>query len=390
MRAILEVVIAGIGQIPVGEHYDLSLRSMGVRALMQAIHDSRDLKPDALYIGNMLASMISHQANLGALFTDYAHLNGVESYTMEAAGASGAAALRLGVLSILSGYADTVAVLGVEKWSDLLREEAEARLTQEMDFDFEAIPGLTSSGLAGLIQQRYLHEHDLSPDALSGFALLAHANATSNPNAFHRQPLSMEAYNRGAQTSDPLNRFDGGSYADGAAAVILTRLDRLPADYPHAIIRIAGTGASSDSLSWHDRYEPLSFSAAANAVFAATQQAEVKPEQISLFELDDAFSIYAALTLETCGMADVGRSWQQARDGDFALSGRLPLMTMGGSLARGNAIGAVGVYQIVEAVTQLRGQAGANQVPDARRALTLSLGGAASTAIAHVLERVSD
>ena len=89
-------------------------------------------------------------------------------------------------------------------------------------------------------------------------------------------------------------------------------------------------------------------------------------------------------------MADVGRSWQQARDGDFALSGRLPLMTMGGSLARGNAIGAVGVYQIVEAVTQLRGQAGANQVPDARRALTLSLGGAASTAIAHVLERVSD
>jgi acetyl-CoA C-acetyltransferase len=143
-----EVVIAGIGQIPVGEHYDLSLRSMGVKALMRAIHDCGDLKPDALYIGNMLASMISHQANLGALFTDYAHLNGVESYTTEAAGASGAAALRLGALSILSGYADTVAVLGVEKWSDLLREEAEARLTQEMDYDFEAIPGLTSSGLA--------------------------------------------------------------------------------------------------------------------------------------------------------------------------------------------------------------------------------------------------
>jgi len=385
-----EVVIAGIGQIPVGEHYDLSLRSMGVKALMRAIHDCGDLNPDALYIGNMLASMISHQANLGALFTDYAHLNGVESYTTEAAGASGAAALRLGALSILSGYADTVAVLGVEKWSDLLREEAEARLTQEMDYDFEAIPGLTSSGLAGLIQQRYLHEHDLPPDALSGFALLAHGNAISNPNAFHRQSLSIEAYLRGALTSDPLNRYDGGSYADGAAAVILTRLDRLPADYPHAIIRIAGTGASSDSLSWHDRYEPLSFSAAANAVIAATQQAEVKPEQISLFELDDAFSIYAALTLETCGMADIGRSWQQARDGDFALTGRLPLMTMGGSLARGNAIGAVGVYQIVEAVTQLRGQAGANQVPNARRALTLSLGGAASTAIAHILERVSD
>ena len=113
-----EVVIAGIGQVPVGEHYEETLRAMGVHALRAALQDSGELKPQALYIGNMLASVISHQANLGALLTDYAHLGNIESYTAEAAGASGAAALRMGYLAILSGYVDTVAVLGVEKWTD--------------------------------------------------------------------------------------------------------------------------------------------------------------------------------------------------------------------------------------------------------------------------------
>nr|MBP9041084.1 hypothetical protein [Anaerolineaceae bacterium] len=84
-----DVVVAGIGQIPVGDHYSLSLRSMGVQALVKALHDSGDLKPDALYIGNLLGSTLSHQANLGALFTDYARLDHIEAYTTEAAGASG-------------------------------------------------------------------------------------------------------------------------------------------------------------------------------------------------------------------------------------------------------------------------------------------------------------
>ena len=152
-----DIVIAGVGQIPVGAHFTLSLRSMGVKALTAALHDSGDLKPDALYIGNLLSSMISHQSNLGALFTDYARLDGVEAYTTEAAGASGAAALHQAYMAIRSGFADTVAVLGVEKWSDLVRSEAEAVITQEMDYDYESIPGLTSTGQAGLIMQRYLY-----------------------------------------------------------------------------------------------------------------------------------------------------------------------------------------------------------------------------------------
>lgn len=382
-----DIVIAGIGQIPVGEHYTLDLRSMGVRALTKAMHDSGDLRPDALYIGNLLSSMISHQSNLGALFTDYARLDGIESYTIEAAGASGAGALRQAVLAIRSGYADTVAVLGVEKWSDLVRSEAEAAIMQEMDYDYESIPGLTSTGQAGLIMQRYLYEYDLPRDALSGFAILAHANGANNPNGLFRNPVTPESYARSGMLCDPLNMYDGATYADGAAALILTRRDKLPKNFPHPIIRLTGSGASTDSLSWHDRHEPMAFSAAARAVNNAAEEAGIPPGHVSLFELDDPFSIYAALTLEACGLADRGKAWQMARDGAFAINGRMPIMTMGGCLARGNPIGAKGIYQVVEAVTQLRGTAGANQVPNARSALVLTLGGPASTAIAHVMVR---
>jgi acetyl-CoA C-acetyltransferase len=382
-----DIVIAGIGQIPVGEHYTIGLREMGVRALVQALHDSGDLKPDALYIGNLLSSMISHQSNLGALFTDYARLGGIESYTAEAAGASGAAALRLGVLAIRSGQANTVAVLGVEKWSDLVRSEAEAAIMQEMDYDYESIPGLTSTGQAGLIMQRYLNDYDLPPDALNGFAMLAHANGAHNPCSIFKNQVSPESYARSGMLCDPLNMYDGATYADGAAALVLTRRDLLPKNFPHPVIRVSGSAASSDSLSWHDRHEPMAFNAAARAVSSAAEHAGILPGQVSLFELDDPFSIYAALTLEACGLADRGKAWQMARDGEFAIHGRLPILTMGGCLARGNPIGAKGIYQVAEAVTQLRGAAGANQVTNARSALTLSLGGPASTAIAHVLER---
>lgn len=383
-----DVVIAGIGQLPVGEHYELSLRQMGVRALRAAIKDSGGLQPQALYIGNMLSSMISHQANLGAIFTDYANLGHIESYTAEASGASGAAALRLGYLAILSGYVDTVAVLGVEKWTDMAHSESETALAQGLDYDYEGIQGLSEAGQAGLLMQRYLFEHHLPHDALGGFAVQAHANAVHNPSAFFRKAINFETYSRSELTNAPLNLFDSAPYADGAAALILTRRDRLPENLSRPLVRILGSSVSGDTLACHDRKQPLAFTAARQAVEHACAQAGIMPIYTDVFELDDSYSIYAALTLEACGYADPGDAPRLAREGLLAPSAKLPALTMGGCKARGNPIGAKGVYQAIEAAMQLRGVCGANQVRDARLALTLSLGGPASTAIAHVFDRV--
>jgi acetyl-CoA C-acetyltransferase len=383
-----DVVIAGIGQVPVGEHYELSLRTLAARAMLAAIKDAGGMKPQALYIGNFLGPVISHQENLGALLVDNAGMAGIEAFTVEAAGASGGAALRVGVNAIASGYVDCVLVLGVEKVTDMVGPEVEAAVAQAGDYDYEGMTGMSAPAQAALLMQRYIHEHNPPREVFGEFALIAHANAVNNPNAYFRKTISREAYNRSEMISDPLNLFDMGPYADGAAAVLLTARDKAPNGLNHPLVRISGSSVVIDTLALHDRPDPLAFDAARISVERACSQAGILPGDVDLFEVCDAFSIYALLSLEAAGFARRGAGWKLAQNGKLALNGDMPMLTMGGCKARGNPLAAVGVYQAVEAVQQLRGQAGANQIKDARRALIQCLGGPASTAAAHVLERL--
>ncbi len=382
-----EVVIAGIGQTRVGEFWDLSLRSLGVRAIRAAIKDSGGLQPQALYAGNMLAANLSRQAHVGTLLADFSGLAGIEAEALEAAGASGAAALRQGYLAVASGLVDVALVVGVEKYTDLIGPGVEAALATTTDSDFEAIHGLTPAAQAALLMRRYQHEFGLPADGLAGFVLTAHANGAGNPNAMYRKAITLEAYQKAEMVSDPLNLFDLAPNADGAAALILTRRDRLPRDFPHPVVQVAASASVSDTLGLHNRPEPLWFAAAQASVEQALKKAGLSREQIDLFEYYDAYSIYAALSLEAAGFAARGQGWKLAAEGESGLQGKIPCATMGGLKARGNPGGATGVYQAVEATLQLRGQAGANQIPDARCALIQALGGPASTAVTHVLKR---
>ncbi len=383
-----DVVIAGIGQTPVGEHWEISLRSLASKAMLAAIKDAGGMKPQALYIGNFLGPTLSHQENLGALLADNARLTGIEAFTVEAAGASGGAALRVGFNAVASGFVETALVLGVEKMTDMVGPVVESAAALSTDYDYEAMAGLTAPAQAALLMQRYLHEFNPPREAFGEFTLIAHANGANNPNAFFRKAIRKELYAGAEVISDPLNLFDMGPYADGAAAVLLTARDKAPSGLGHPLVRVSGSSVVIDTLALHDRPDSLAFDAARLSVERACRQAGILPADVDLFEVSDAFSIYALLSLEAAGFAKRGEGWKLAQSGDLALSGKLPVLTMGGCKARGNPIAAVGVYQAVEAALQLRGQAGANQIKDARRALIQCLGGPASTAAAHVLERL--
>ncbi len=382
-----EVVIAGVGQTPVGEHWELSLRSLAHRALSAARKDAGDMRPEALYIGNLLAPVLSHQANLGSLVAGNSGLEGIEAVTVEAGEASGAGALRVGYLAVASGLIDCALVLGVEKYTDAVGPQTEAAVSQVLDMDYEGMQGLTPSGLAGLVAQRYLYETGAPRSALMPLALIAHENGAGNPNAMYRKAIKPAVYENAEVTADPLNMFDIAPYADGAAAVLLTTPEKLSDAQRDRAVRVTGSAVSIDTLALHDRRDPLAFEAARRAAAAACAQAGVLPGEMDLFETWDSSSIYALLTLEAVGLAPRGEAWKLAQAGEFSLRGRMPILTLGGNKARGYPLGAAGVYQVVEAALQLRGEAGANQIPGAKRALTLALGGPASTAIAHVLER---
>ncbi len=378
-----DVVIVGLGQTSVGEHWDVGLRDLAYYAIDAAIKDAGGLRPQSLFVGNMLAPNLSRQAHLGVLLADYAGLTGIEAITIEAAGASGGAALRQGYLAIKSGLVESALVIGVEKFTDQVGAGVEEALATTSDSDFESVQGMTTTAQAALILKRYMHENDVPADGFAGFALTAHANGATNKNAMFRKAIKPELY---AKAGEPLNMFDIAPNADGAAALVLTRRDLLPSDVPNPLVKIVGSATASDTLALHDRKDILYFEAVHNSTGRAIKQAGITLDQINLFEYHDAFSIYAALSLESTGFAVRGQGWKLADEGALALNGKIPCATLGGLKARGFPGGATGVYQGLEAAQQLRGQAEANQIANAKYALVQSLGGPASTAVTHILE----
>ena len=383
-----DIVIAGIGQTEVGEHWDIGLRELAFAAIQEAVKDAGGLKPQSLFVGNMLAPNLSNQAHLGVLLADYAGLLGIEAVTIEAAGASGGAALRQGYLAVKSGLVDVALVVGVEKFTDKVGSGVDAALATQGDSDFEAVQGMTPTAQAALLMKRYIHEHDVPADGFAGFALTAHANGAGNKNAMFQKTIKPETYAKAEMVSDPLNMFDMAPNADGAAAIVLTRKDLLPNNFSHPLVKIAGSGASSDTLALHDRKDMLYFDTAQISAGKAMKQVGMILDEIDLFEYHDAFSIYAALQLEAVGFAIKGKGWKLAADNEIGLKGKIPCATMGGMKARGFPGGAAGAYQAVDAVMQLRGEAGDNQVSNAKTALIQSLGGPASTAVSHILQRM--
>lgn len=380
-----DVVIAGIGQIPVGEHWGVPLRSLAAEAILAALADASGLQPQAMYIGNAIAVPASRQANLGSLLTDNVGLRGVEGVTVEAADASGGAALRAGLMAVLSGAVETALVVGVEKWTDVIGPESESMLSQMLDADFEAAQGLTPLSLAGLLFHRYLEEYQVDHKAFAGFPQVAHANGATNPYAMFQGAMREGAYERAADAAEVLNLFDVAPYADGAAAVVLTRADNLPKGWDKPRVRIIGSSLVTDTLSIHDRATPLVWDAARLSVERACRRAGIMPKDVDFFEYHDATSLHAALSLEAAGFASQGQGWMLAKPEVIGLQGKLPVATFGGLKARGNPLGATGIYQAVEATLQLRGEAGKNQVQDARIGMIQSLGGMAATAVTHIL-----
>lgn len=381
-----DVSISGVGQTPVREHWDQSARTLAVDALLAALKDSHTDQVDALYVGNMLSGELTGQEHLGALVADQLGMSGVEAYKVEAACGSGAAAVHAGYLAVASGQADRVAVVGVEKMTDKGNGQVTAGLALAADGENEAAHGISFVALNAMLMRRYMYEFDLVEEDLAGFALNAHTNAVNNPNAMFRRAVTREELAKSKMVCDPISLLDASPICDGAAALILSRTDYLNGNGARAVT-IAASTVATDHIALHDRRDPLWLRGVELSSNKAYAQANVKPSDVDLFELHDAFSIIAPMSLEAAGFTPRGTGVYFAREGRIVLDGELPISTMGGLKARGHPIGATGVYQVVEAVQQLRGEAGKNQVPAAHVAMTQSLGGVAGTAVTHILRK---
>ncbi len=381
-----KVSIIGVGQTAVGEHWELSLRHLGLHAMQAALTDSGLESVDAIVVGNALGGLISNQDHLGALMADFAGMRGTEAVRVEAADASGGIALRQGYLMVAGGVAQTVMVLGVEKVTDIVGSQRGSAMAAFLDYEYEASQGATAVSLAAMLMHRYMYEFGLTVADFANFSVTAHANGSKNPNAMYRNLIRADRFASAPLVAEPINLFDVAPEADGAAAVILTSAERA-ADLVPQPVHVLASAVGTDTLAVHDRPDPLFLLAANLSAARAYEQAGLSPADVDLLELHDSATIMAALSLEASGFAPRGEGWHLAAGSEIGLQGRLPISTFGGLKSRGNPFGATGVYQAVEIALQLRGEAAENQVPDAQIGMAQNLGGLGGTAVTHLFGR---
>lgn len=378
-----KVAILGIGQIKVDEHWDKSLREIGGEAAFLAMQDAGVEKVDALYVGNMLSSMVSGQNQLGTFFGDWIGLWKQEAVKIEAACGSGGAAFRSALMAVAAGDVESALVVGVEKMTDKAGRDVTVALATAADADYEAEQGISFVGINALVMRRYMHEFGWRHEDFAPFSINAHANAMHNPYARLHEKVTVEKFEKSSMVATPINLLDASPVGDGAAAAVIVPAEKV---MRKPKIVVAASAAATDSIAVHSRQDPMFLNAAYLSTRQAYAMAGVAPGDIDVFELHDAFSIMAALSLEATGFAERGQGVRLGLENQIGVKGKIPVCTRGGLKARGHPVGATGMYQIVEVTQQLRGECDATQVEGATVGMAQNIGGSGATILTHILK----
>lgn len=364
-----------------------SLTDLFVEASTQAIEDAGVDRVDAMYVGNMMSGFLQNQEHLGALMATALGNQGVPSYKVEGACASGGVVANAGVKAVLSGLEGVVLVGAVEKMSGYTTPEVTAGLMMAEDKARVGGTGITFVGLNAMIAREYMHRYKVPHEAIAAFPVLCHDNALDNPKAQFHKKISAEDVLKSPLVADPLRLFDCSGIGDGAAALVLTSLDNAR-KFTDAPVEIAASAIGTDRITLYQRPDTTTFEASRKASAEAYQRAGVKPEDVDVLEVHDAFSVLGIMAIEDLGFAPKGSGSSLVKDGACARDGRLPTNTFGGLKARGHPVGASGTYQLAELALQLSNRAGKCQVPNADVGLAQSVGGIGTTVPVHVLKRV--
>lgn len=385
-----DVHIIGVQQAPITRDRALRGRYLAAAVVRDALERAGIEKDraNALYVGNMTSGLLGRQQQLGGLIADYAELGGIEAATVEAACASGAAAARMAYLTIAGGLHDVVIVCGLERMTHVDRETATSALATAADWELEGVHGETFMSLNAQLMRLYMDRYGTTASDFAPFSINAHRNALANPHALFHKAVDVASYLASRIVHDPIRVLDASPICNGAAAIVLASADvaRSLRDGPH--VTIAGSAAATAPLALERRADALRLDAVAASTRQALAQAGARHRDVDFFELHDAFTIMAVLSLESAGFADAGTGTRLGAEGRIGIDGDLPVATMGGLKARGHPVGATGVYQIAEAYLQLTGAGDANQVHGAELGLVQNIGGTGATVVTHALRRV--
>ncbi len=366
-----------------GELWERDLRSLAVEASLKAVESSglemKDI--DAIYFGNMLASRLVGQDHLGALISTELGLS-IPSTHVEAACASGGAALRLGWMDILSGNSKNVLVVGAEKMTDVGSDYATVGLSGASDEEWEAYYGVTFPSLYAMFAREHMNRFGLSKESLSKVAVKNHKHGSMNPLAQFPREITLEQAMNATMVADPLNLMDCSPISDGAAAVVLSSKKK-------SEVTMISSAQAQDSLALHDRKDIATLAATVEAGKKSMKLANVKHKDIGLMEVHDCFTIAEISAYEDLGFAEKGKGSELIESGKTYFDSVLPVNTSGGLKSAGHPVGATGVKQAVEIYLQLSGQAGKRQIKhEAKYGLSHNVGGSGATAVVSIFKKL--
>ncbi len=361
-------MVAGIGVTPFGKHFERSLISLATEAAHSALADA-GVKPsqvDACFFSNVLGCYLFGDATIGQNVFWEVGINRVPVVNVENACASSSTAFYLACNMVAAGQAEVVLVVGAEKMWVL-----ELGLLHSGKTELDTLMGLSAPASFALRAVRHMVEFGTTREQLAEVSVKNRRHAMSNPMALYRKPTTIPEVLASTMIVDPLTKLMCCPIADGAAAAVVCS--------PSAaknIGRSIKVGASilcsgnyenpQDIVRWETDYR---------ACRLAYDKAGLGPGDLDIVECHDAFAISEIMHYEALGLCAEGEGGRFVMEGDAELGGKTPVNTSGGLLSRGHPLGATGLAQIGEVVTQLRGEAGQRQVENARVGLAHCMGG---------------
>jgi acetyl-CoA C-acetyltransferase len=372
--------ICGIGRTKFGA-LPQSLPELVYEAMYNAVNDSgiaiKDI--DAIFVSNFLGGPLNGQLHLNSVVASLLPGMNIPIIRVETACASSSIALNLAMYSMQQF--NHVMVVGAEKMtSKTILGQAES-IAMAADRSNDQMNGLIFPGNYALIAQQYMRKYGVSHDVLEQVSYLNHKNSRLNPMAhFYYKDVTREMIRNSPVVASPLNLFDCSPVSDGAAAVVLSKGRSGDRD-----VKILSSRFVTDSISLTERDDLTSFKAAKIAAAKAYAEAGIKPKDVDLLEVHDCFTISELIALEDLGICGPGEASKLIQDGSISREGTLPVNTDGGLKANGHPIGATGLAQIYEVATQIRGEAGARQIPDVKVGMTHNIGGIGGTAAVTIL-----
>ena len=382
------VCVTGAAMTKFGRREDKGLIELAVEAGLGAINDAgqRDLKVDAVYVGNAASGQFCGMENLGPIVAEQLGVLPCEAERIENTTASGSCAVKEAYRAIAGGFLDCALVVGVEKMTHMPTEEATKIIASAMTHPTgETVHGVTMPSLAAMFTKKYMEKFDLTAKHLAMVAVKNHANATMNPYAHFQKRITLEDAMGSRVVADPIRVTDCAPMSDGAATLVLQAEDRVRGN--SVPVRILSVGHSTDRQMFYQRDEEFEITAVKDAGFRAFRDAGLSPSDVDVAELHDAFTVLEIVESEDLGFFPKGQGAKALEEGLTQINGKLPINTSGGLKARGHPLGATGVAQIVELAWQLRGTAGPRQVQTAKTGLAVNFAGLGNSVVVTILQR---